>query len=152
MISTGDTFSKHSNSVGEAVGFSLIEIIVTLVIAGIAAAMLVPFFMSSVTESSLPMDRLGTDMNLQAVMENMIQDYRTNFATNLAGLKTKVETSGAGYGSYVVVSSDMVKPNASNGFDVITNTDPAYGYYYRLTIRPNVAGVNTNLTYLFCRQ
>jgi prepilin-type N-terminal cleavage/methylation domain-containing protein len=52
-----------------ACGFTLIETIITLVVLGIAAAMMVVFFGPGVTKSSDPIFALQNDADLQAVME-----------------------------------------------------------------------------------
>jgi prepilin-type N-terminal cleavage/methylation domain-containing protein len=90
-------------------GFTLIEIIITLVVLGIAAAMVAVFFGPGVTRSSDPIFALQKDADLQAVMENMIQDQGDNYSadkTALGNFSTKVGTVGSDrdndYGQYHV--------------------------------------------------
>jgi len=64
-------------------GFTLIELIVTLVIAAIGAAMLYTFFGPAFTQSSVPIARLRQVSNLQQVMENIVADYNRLNALNL---------------------------------------------------------------------
>lgn len=59
-------------------GFTLLEIIFTLVMLGVAGVMIVPFFISGVTKSHLPYAGLQDTANLQQVMENIYRDYITD--------------------------------------------------------------------------
>lgn len=56
-------------------GFTLIEYIVTLVIAAIVASMVYTFFGNTLTQSSVPIARLQQTSNLHQVMENIVADY-----------------------------------------------------------------------------
>lgn len=60
-------------------GFTLIEIIITLVLMGIAAAMVSTFATRGITQASAPMAYLQTDVGLQLVMENMIDQLHELF-------------------------------------------------------------------------
>ncbi len=64
-------------------GFTLIEVIVTLVLASVIAAMLSSFFGTSLTRSGEPIQRLMNSTNLQQVMENIVSDYNRLHALNL---------------------------------------------------------------------
>jgi prepilin-type N-terminal cleavage/methylation domain-containing protein len=64
-------------------GFTLIEYIVTLVIAAIVATMIYTFFGSALTNSGTPITRLTQSTNLQKVMENIVADYKRLNALNL---------------------------------------------------------------------
>ena len=63
-------------------GFTLIEVIVTLVLASVIAAMLSSFFGTSLTRSGEPIQRLMNSTNLQQVMENIVSDYNRLNALN----------------------------------------------------------------------
>jgi prepilin-type N-terminal cleavage/methylation domain-containing protein len=56
-------------------GFTLIEYIVGLVIAGIVAAMVYTFFGTALTQSGVPLLRLQKEADLAKVMENITEDY-----------------------------------------------------------------------------
>ncbi len=60
--------SKHAN------GFSLLEIILVLVLAGIIAALMVPFLGSALTDSPKPLIRLERDVNLSSNMARIKAD------------------------------------------------------------------------------
>jgi len=73
------TFVKNPQS-----GFTLLEVIVVLVIAGIVAAMVFTYFGSAFTLSSVPISRLQQVSNLRLVMENITADYNRLNQINLA--------------------------------------------------------------------
>ncbi len=59
-------------------GFTLIEIILTLVIAAVVGTGLVQYMGSALTKSSIPIQRLRQAHELQQVMENITADYLEN--------------------------------------------------------------------------
>ena len=64
-------------------GFTLIEFIVTLVIAAIAAAMIYTFMGTMMTRSSDPIFRLQNASKLHLIMENIVADFNRLNALNL---------------------------------------------------------------------
>ena len=92
-------------------GFTLIEIIISLVVLAILATMLVSYMGSSVRESGQPAIRLTDTMTLQQVMENIRADM--NDKNDLAALKTSVGTGSQNnnYGVYTVVYNNYIKFN-----------------------------------------
>ena len=90
-------------------GFSLIEVIITLVVGAILALVLALALGSSFTNSSLPLFRLQQTMALQQVMENIRADYAAH--GDIALLKTSVGTGtqNNGYGTYTVISNKFIK-------------------------------------------
>jgi len=92
-------------------GFTLIEIIISLVVLAILATMLVSYMGSSVRESGQPAIRLKDTMTLQQVMENIRADM--NDKNDLAALKTSVGTGSQNnnYGVYTVVYNNYIKFN-----------------------------------------
>lgn len=72
-----------TNARNRQTGFTLIEVIVTLVLVAVMAAMLTSFFGTSLTQSSAPIERLKEASNLQLVMENIVSDYNRLNALNL---------------------------------------------------------------------
>lgn len=89
-------------------GFSLIEIIITVVVLGILATMLVTVMGTSVTSSSQPIFRLQQTIALQQTMENI----RANFSAtpDLALLKTAIGTGSQNnsYGVYEVIDNKFI--------------------------------------------
>ena len=64
-------------------GFTLVEFIVSLVIAAVVATMVYTFFGSALTQSGAPLARLQQGSNLYKVMENIVADYSRLHAVNL---------------------------------------------------------------------
>ena len=95
-------------------GFTLIEVIVTLVLVAVMAAMLSSFFGTSLTQSGAPIARLKEASNLQLVMENIVSDYNRLNALNL---RYKWQPSN----NYRVGS-------------IVTPTTPNGGHYYKCTV------------------
>jgi prepilin-type N-terminal cleavage/methylation domain-containing protein len=101
-------------------GFTLIEFIVTLVIAAIAGSMVYAFMGNMLTKSSDPIVRLQKTSNLHQVMENIVADYNR---LNKLNLRYKWR-SGAAYSV-----GDVVLP--SSGIDNATSSINNNGRYYR---------------------
>jgi prepilin-type N-terminal cleavage/methylation domain-containing protein len=99
-------------------GFTLIEYIMVLVIAGIVAAMVSTYFGSAFTLSSVPIERLKQVSNLRLVMENITADYNRLNQINLA-YKWRSNTSYQ-KGTIVLPSDDI-----NNNTSAINNT----GFY-----------------------
>lgn len=134
-------------------GFSLIEIIITLVVLAIAGAMLATFMGPGITRSTDPLRALQNDAELQAVMENMIADQRANHSADTAALgtfSTAVGASGSDqsntYGQYHVDRNSLCDLDGSNVF-----TNNGSGPYLCVTIsHPNQSG--SKISYLFTVQ
>ena len=56
-------------------GFTLIEVIITLVVVAVVAAMIAVYFGTSYTQSSVPISRLMAAGNLNQIMEKITGDY-----------------------------------------------------------------------------
>lgn len=99
-------------------GFTLIEVIVTILIVAVVGAMMYSVLGTSMTKSSLPLGRLQTSLALQQVMENIMADFRKNYAGEAIGLKYAIGTEGANqnndYGQYGVVQNRFIKFTGSN--------------------------------------
>lgn len=141
-------------------GFTLVEIIVTIVIVAIMGAMLVTILGGSMIKSSEPIFRLQKSFALQQVMENITADYLKNTSPNLVDLQTAIGGGTTGgnegatlpnnYGSYTIVDNHFIKFNASNvEVNINSNSnDPAYGRYLKVTIKNNN---NETLTKIFIK-
>jgi prepilin-type N-terminal cleavage/methylation domain-containing protein len=95
-------------------GFTLIEIIVTLTVAGILSVMLVQFIGTSLSRSAAPIISMQEGKDLQAVFENMNADYKRLLITGNAPLNTfknRVETGY--YGTYTLTESKYILFDAS---------------------------------------
>ncbi len=125
-------------------GFTLLEIIITLVIASIFGVVIFQYLGSSLTRSADPIFRLKKSLTLQQVAENITVDYKRNFSADLAGLKLKIENpSTSGYGSYTVVTSKYIK---FSNFQEINETDANIKKMLKVAIKNEQ---NESLTMLF---
>ncbi|HQN00253.1 MAG TPA: prepilin-type N-terminal cleavage/methylation domain-containing protein [Candidatus Hydrogenedentes bacterium] len=61
-------------------GFTLIEVIVSLIVAGILGAMLITFMNSGVMQSANPVILAQNGTYLNAIMDKMTADYRYNMS------------------------------------------------------------------------
>jgi len=83
-------------------GFSLIEIILLIVLSGILAVMILPYFFSGATSSNTPVERLETSAGLNKAMEAIISDYESCASKDsscVTSIKDKVNDFSAYYGS-----------------------------------------------------
>ncbi|MCK9196872.1 MAG: prepilin-type N-terminal cleavage/methylation domain-containing protein [Syntrophales bacterium] len=102
-------------------GFTLIEVIVSLIVASILGVMLVSFMGSSVVQSANPVIMAQNGAYLNEIMENMSADYRAKQVANpgpagLANFRTNVETANYYSDSshpYTVVDSCISFPNGT---------------------------------------
>lgn len=99
-------FLKHRQN-----GFTLIEVIMVILVAAVLGSMMVSYFGTSLTQSSIPIHRLQDALDLQQVMENITADYRS--AYNLDALKVSIGDTGTSqdndYGTYKVVDNKFIK-------------------------------------------
>ena len=93
-------------------GFTLLEVVITLVVAAILATIITQFMGTSLTRSSEPLVKLQEGLSLGEVMERMTADYKRLLATDDDPLGT-------------------FKANVENG-NIVGNT-PYYGEYSRTT-------------------
>lgn len=130
-------------------GFTLLEIIMTLVLFGIVAVVAVSSFTSGITRTDIPVKQLQTDASLQLVLENMISDLKQGSYNGLADFNTALGTVGQSqttYGngsSYVIMNKNFVCPE-SNAFAVNATADQ----FLLVTIKPE-ASSGVSLSYLF---
>jgi prepilin-type N-terminal cleavage/methylation domain-containing protein len=101
-------------------GFTLIELIATIVLAGIVMMMISPFFQSGVTQSHRPALNLQDAMALQRTMENINGAYKNTIkdTTALQTLSTNIGAGGSSYnnqfGAYTVVEKGYISFNGGN--------------------------------------
>lgn len=130
-----------------SLGFTLLELILTIVIFAFIGMMAVSFFNRGVTRSDIPIRQLQVDASLQLVLENMIQVAKQ--ADNLAGLNANIGNVGtvssfcANGGSYYVAQKNYVCPNANRVF----TTSPT-DQFLLVTIKPS-ASSGVSLSYIF---
>ncbi len=98
-------------------GFTLIEVIVTLIVAAVMGALLVQFLGTSFLRSADPVIRVKEISSLRQVMDNMTSNYKYLAATDanfLSTFRTRVQTPNY-YGSgYTVPAAQYVYFDGSN--------------------------------------
>jgi prepilin-type N-terminal cleavage/methylation domain-containing protein len=77
-------------------GFTLIEVIITLVVVAVAAAMMAVYFGTLYTQSSVPISRLVAAGNLNQIMERITADYNNEPATWSPGTTYATTNSSLG--------------------------------------------------------
>ncbi len=93
-------------------GFSLIELVATIALAGLVMLMIMPFFQSGITTSHRPTQWLQNTVTIQQVMENMNGAYGKLLpkdTTALQNLSTTIGPAGSSYnnlfGVYTVLEN-----------------------------------------------
>jgi prepilin-type N-terminal cleavage/methylation domain-containing protein len=95
-------------------GFTLVELIVTLVIAAVVASALVSFIGNAITRSHLPLQWFGEAYSLHATMEN-IASGRTNALTVLsAQVGAEGTRQDNAFGAYNVVHNRFIEFDAAS--------------------------------------
>ncbi len=129
-------------------GFTLLEIILTLVIGAVVAATFVGYLGTAFTKSSIPIQRLRQAFELQQVMENITEDYRENYTSDLSvstGLSGEI--GDPKYGTYNVVDNYFIWFDDDNDNEEIIDT--ATQTFLKVTIKSELGGI---LTTLFSEQ
>lgn len=99
---------------GNEDGFTLIEVIISLVIAAFVGTILVTFMANSVVNSTVPVNRVQHANQLRAVFEDITSDYKRLSAIDRADLTSAALSTLQGnidngdYGNYVVVLNHYI--------------------------------------------
>jgi len=139
-------------------GFTLIEVIVTLILASILGTMLVTFMGSTLTGSVQPLLRVQQANIAGHVMESIITDYNklnsddigNSTTVALSTLKTNVtagSTDASRYGAiYTIIYNDYVALNSDG-----TTAPVADGSADPKTLRVSITQGSQTLTTLFTK-
>ena len=145
-----ENFSKVSNQKG----LTILEIIVTIVIAAILGTVLVQVMSTSLTQSSVPITLVQNTYSITQIIEEMTADYEelydeylkeydiSTLYTNI--LNGNVGTSTPFYGSYSLDEIKYIKFNASN----IQEDD---GTGDNNILKVSISSNNQSLTVLFTK-
>ena len=124
-------------------GFTLLEALAAIVMAGVLSVMIIPFFQSGITESHRPAEWLQEAVTLKRVMENLNARYQALSPKNhgaLINLSAAIGAPGASqdnpFGVYTVLENDFIRFNGagsemSGGTRILkvsirSNTNPGY--------------------------
>jgi prepilin-type N-terminal cleavage/methylation domain-containing protein len=101
-------------------GFTLIELIATIAIAGIIMILILPYFQSGITESHRPAQWLQDAVALQRAMENMSGAYRGIPTKDNPALQAFSNTVGPvgssftnNFGVYTVLENGFISFNGA---------------------------------------
>jgi prepilin-type N-terminal cleavage/methylation domain-containing protein len=96
-------------------GFTLIELVATIVMAGIVMMMIVPYFQSGITNSHRPAQWLQNTMSIQRVMESINGAYGSILDKNTTALQTLSNNIGSEgssfnnqFGAYTVLENRYI--------------------------------------------
>jgi prepilin-type N-terminal cleavage/methylation domain-containing protein len=96
-------------------GFTLIELVLTIVLAGIIMMLITPYFQSGITTSHLPALRLQDAVAIQRVMESINGAYRAILNKDTAALQTLSNNIGSAgssfnnqFGAYTVLENSFI--------------------------------------------
>jgi len=108
-------------------GFTLIEIIVTLTLIAVVAAMVMPYLHTTLSQSSTPMWRLRDSLALKQIMENITQDHYGATLSELQGrIGSEDSLQNNSYGKYRVINNRFIQfssyTEASGGNDLLKVT------------------------------
>ncbi len=131
-------------------GLTMLEIIVTIVVAAILGTVLVRVMGTGLTRSSVPITLLQNTYSINQIIEEMTADYEELYENvnekeyDISTLKTYIETNSPNYGPYSVDEIDYIKFDASNIQELDLTGD---NNILKVTISSN----NQSLTVLFTK-
>lgn len=117
---------SRSGDIPEA-GFTLVEIIVSLLVAVILGAVMLQYLGGALTRSSTPMKRLAADAALQGVADSIIGAFRQEAPTDIGtwnDFQNAIGTPGTdqnnAFGRYRVHFNDFIQfdPDGNESADV----------------------------------
>jgi hypothetical protein len=123
-------------------GFALLDLIITIILMAVMAAMVIPFFKPGVTRGTDPFSFMSTPLSVQTILANIIADYSSNvtYLHDLAQFNTRLVNGNYGLSASVTITKDPAYK--FNQADMDTSL--------KLTIRDNASG--QTVTYIFTKQ
>jgi len=143
---------RHRPSCGS--GFTLVEVIITLLVAVILGSIMIQYLGSAVTGSSTPMKRLAAKTALGTAADSIIGAFRQTTPSDSGAWSDFQNTIGAagttqnnGFGEYRVLFNDFIQ------FDAAGNeAADVYGTAPENILKVTIAGAgDESLTFLLIR-
>jgi len=109
---------KNLGMIKKQKGFTLIEVILTIIIAAIAGSMLIAYVNTSMIKSSEPLGWLNAGLTLNQIMENIISDYENggdiltlygNVRTNSDATDCNGSSCDNDYGQYILLENKFIE-------------------------------------------
>ncbi|MGD0400022.1 MAG: type II secretion system protein [Syntrophobacteraceae bacterium] len=138
--------TNHSSPPGSR-GFTLIELIVTILIVAIMASMYTQIMGVSLFGSVQQINNLQNSMALYQVMEAMTADYNNVMVTSATPLSTfsaRVQNNTGNYGTYTIVQNSYVTYSAAG-----VESASAGGTTGAQTLKVRITNGGITLTELF---
>jgi len=143
-------------------GFTLIEIIVTIVISAVLATILVQVMANQTWRSYIPVQTINENLALRAIMDNIASDYRLlrrTDASPLVTLQSRIGTSGTYWDASRPYTNGVSLQATTSciGFDTNNDEDPSLentncdATDTTLKVILSVTGTQHHLTALFTR-
>ncbi|HOD35332.1 MAG TPA: type II secretion system protein [Syntrophales bacterium] len=126
-------------------GFTLIEVIVTIIVASIMGVLLVQFMGTAMFRSGEPLVRVQDVSTLRNVLENMTSDYKYLAATRadfLSTFKDRVDTGY--YGTGYTATTKYIEFPTGGGTEIEDFSDPKL-------LKVTVTKGNQSITTIFAR-
>lgn len=160
LLSHFHTFVRRRSRSGS--GFTLIEVLVTIIISAVLATILAQVMTTQTSRSYLPVRTIEENLALRAVMDNIAADYRwlkKNDASPLVTLQTRIQTAGTYWdaGSSYTNGVTLQANSSCIGFDADNDEDPSLANGTcdaadtTLKVILSVTGSQHRLTALFTR-
>lgn len=144
-------------------GFSLIEVIITIVVVAIVGTMLFTYFGTSITRSSDPIFRLNAATRLNAVLERISADYDHSISPggSLTSFQNDIGAENSdqdnGYGRYRVIHNRFITFDTTvvPAAEINFTGNPSEAEYLKVTIGMRSVDpdrTNETLTTLFVKK
>jgi prepilin-type N-terminal cleavage/methylation domain-containing protein len=135
-------------------GFTLVEVIITLLVAVILGSVMMQYLGSAVTRSSTPMKRLAAETALHTTVDNIIGAFRHAAPSDSGAWNDFQSTIGAAgteqnndYGEYRVLFNDFIQFDAGG-----SEVADVYGTAPENILKVTIAGTSEDpLTFLLIR-
>jgi prepilin-type N-terminal cleavage/methylation domain-containing protein len=102
-------------------GFTLIEVIVTITVAAILAALIVPFMSTTIIASAKGVGTVADEARLKTVMEDITRDYRdwlrSTPGSPLSAFAAQL-TSNPAYSAFITEAQTGIEVDSGNDGDV----------------------------------
>lgn len=118
-------------------GFTLFEVVITFIIAGILASFLYSYMGTNISHSAIPVVRVREGNELAAAMEMITADYRHSLGTNI---QTWGDTLQGTYGS--LVDSISVDPSSFSDGGGIESDPGSVDHLIKVTLTKSEQSVS----------
>ena len=124
-------------------GFTLIEIVIALVLAGLLASLAGPMLSGAIKGNATALQNLSNEVTLQDLMEKMIQAQKSRTLVQFKSYIDSYSSFPSGFSVYAAKTGFCTL----SGTTFVVDTSATTGSYYMLTLKN--AGTGESLTMLF---